>query len=177
MGSGSRPPIGHLHSARCPSAVAGLVIAVVVDSVQGGPWRTLPHIFVEGQEGLVPSLAYFDSTPAVILVCAMVWIAASIAHRFPCFVRPRVDHAVPIVQCRANVFNVAPATECMAGIEATSELYGSIPAVAERDVAGEPSPFGAHMVGGSLNHNKSSEPLSDVILLRLSRHERIITDA
>lgn len=76
------PTVPALFKTVCPTAVAWLVIAVVVDSFDAQTFWPIPHV---GQEGLKypPSIADRNSTTAVILKISVLGIGASLNHAEP----------------------------------------------------------------------------------------------
>lgn len=49
-----------------PTAISGLIVARVVDSINRHLWRRLTHVFQEGFKAIAPALAHFDAAAAVI---------------------------------------------------------------------------------------------------------------
>src|SRR5690606_30103385 len=86
--------VAGLHIRCCPATVARLVVAVVVDPVNGmKPGRPRPHIPVEVREVLAPSVTDLDAATAVVGVGPDVGVAATglhanpdtiLGHREPC---------------------------------------------------------------------------------------------
>lgn len=60
------PGIIHLFSMRCPCAIFGAVVTVIVNAIQGISFRALAHI-TNKQEKVVPSVANLDSAMPIIL--------------------------------------------------------------------------------------------------------------
>jgi hypothetical protein len=85
-----------LLSRRRPPAVGGLVIPVIVDSVDGVfRRRTRPHIFIERGEAVPPSVANRDPASTVVTKARSDWVEAPLFHRSPGSPLRRVFHAVP----------------------------------------------------------------------------------
>ena len=83
------PLINSLLVACGPSAVARLVVAVVVDAIQGMRLRRFtPHIVKEVLEGAprirVPSVADRDPAPAIVRVTDVLRVVTALSHRKPC---------------------------------------------------------------------------------------------
>src|SRR6478736_6735859 len=75
---------------RCnPSAIARLVIAVVVDAVNLLAFRHFPHIGKEVVEQL-PPLTDLDTPPAVVLVLLGLWVHAPTAYVGPDAIHARL---------------------------------------------------------------------------------------
>lgn len=108
----------------CPSAVPRLVVAIVVDAVDGHADRLAVHVGKEVLER-APSLAHADPAPSIGIVVAERAILAAASHRAPRLVRGRFAHAM------------RPTRPAVARGEATSPLR-SLPseAAAARCVAG-----------------------------------------
>lgn len=67
-----------------PSAVAWLVVAVVVDTVQRvRRARAQTHVADEAGVGLFPSAAHGNSSFAIVGVSEVLWIVASVSHLLP----------------------------------------------------------------------------------------------
>jgi hypothetical protein len=80
------PAISNLFRLSGPPAVAGLVVAIGVDSVDGVAWAgTSPHICEERGEVVAPSIADRDAAPAIVRVASGPRVSASRQHA-----RPRV---------------------------------------------------------------------------------------
>lgn len=73
-----------LFGARGPAAIARLVVAIVVDSIQrmGRTWPR-SHIIVKSLEGFVPPLANFDTASPVFRVLRICWCRATPEHACP----------------------------------------------------------------------------------------------
>ncbi len=78
----SGPSVRGLLCARGPSAVAWLVVPIVVDSLDRELWWARPHV---GQEVLVgsPTLAERDASGSVVGERLRLWIEASLLDRSP----------------------------------------------------------------------------------------------
>src|SRR5579859_11850 len=80
-----------------PTAVAWLVVPVVVDPINGPTSRAFAHV---GEKVLerVPALAHRDPATAVVVVGDVAGISAPIKHVFPRPVSGRITQAVPGVR-------------------------------------------------------------------------------
>jgi hypothetical protein len=92
----------HLNSAASPTTVGRLVIAVIVDAIQGHFWRWLAHIRYEILK-LLPAFANPNASAAIAGKVLVIRIPASLTHRHPYRVRPRaglsmrdLNHALSI---------------------------------------------------------------------------------
>ena len=84
-------PILHLLTSRRPLAIGGVVIAIVVDAVDGVVRRRLkPHVGKEVRERMLPSVAHTDSSAAVVSVGVVLLVVAAITHVLPSDVLGRV---------------------------------------------------------------------------------------
>lgn len=70
-----------------PSAVAGLVIAIIVSSIQCHVFRPFSHILSKSFEAVPPTLANRYPSAAVVLPHFVIRIAASVNHPSPRIVR------------------------------------------------------------------------------------------
>lgn len=75
---------------RSPTAVARLVVAVVVNAVERAAFRPLPHVHQKILKGQ-PSFADRDATAAVSFVGRVIFLIASDFHRLPRAIRPRLS--------------------------------------------------------------------------------------
>jgi hypothetical protein len=71
-----------------PTAIAGFVMAIIVDAVQGSPGRTIAHVSQECLERLTPSLADGNAPAAIPEIGAMAGVGTSLNHPMPRAVRP-----------------------------------------------------------------------------------------
>lgn len=60
-----------------PFAVTGLVVPVHVNSFKCHPFGAVAHVFVEGFERIIPSLAHRDASPTITFKMGILWIEAS----------------------------------------------------------------------------------------------------
>lgn len=68
---------------RRPSAVARLVVPIVVYPIDRRTVRARTHVREERREVFAPAIADSNSTAAVVAICAIGRIAASLSHRAP----------------------------------------------------------------------------------------------
>ena len=80
--SGIVSSISHLHSVGCPSAVAGLIVAVIVNPIQGCVGWAISHVFSE-QLIRVPPFANFYTSTAVVTIVHSFRIQAPLSHTHP----------------------------------------------------------------------------------------------
>lgn len=76
--------VGHLLPMRSPSAVARLIVSVIVNSVERViRSRLLTHVFKECCEGILPAIAHGDAATSVMFVGLLRWVKASIFGTHP----------------------------------------------------------------------------------------------
>lgn len=99
----------------CPSAIARIVITVVIDSIDRHFWRALAHICKEVVE-LLPTFANSYSASAVDVKVRGLFVRAPLNKRAPTFVSSRVAQAVALVSTPGfGVFDLkASARLCIA---------------------------------------------------------------
>ena len=78
---------------RRPFCVAGLVVSVVVYSVECKSGRSWPDVSIEVLE-FMPPLADGDPAPTVEVVVDRIWTVAALKHAAPNLIFRRVGHAV-----------------------------------------------------------------------------------
>lgn len=79
---------------RGPSAVSGLVAAVIVRAVKRGSWQRIAHVGIEILEG-PPPLAHADAPASIVGEAWFVGVEATRQHAAPDFMSARPGHAVP----------------------------------------------------------------------------------
>lgn len=79
-------PIQHLIFLRRPFAIAGFVIAIIVNSFNRKAFRSFSHILKECREAVRPSSTHSNAAPAVVGIRRMLGIAASLFHVEPYFI-------------------------------------------------------------------------------------------
>lgn len=105
------PSVAGLLDVRSPSAIAGLVVSVSVDSVQRMFRRRAPaHVSEEPGKTAEPFGAHTDATSAVRVEFDVVRIVAAVFHRCPRLVLLRFGHAVPLSFSAHR--QIADATAC-----------------------------------------------------------------
>lgn len=117
---GSFPSIASLRQSIGPAAVARLVPFVRVDSVEGHPAWTLPHIRQEALE-FAPSVTDRCAYSAVARVARTARIATPLDHAIPRLVRPGSVHSVCSLPFRRHLPDEAPARPYKTSSEA---VYG-----------------------------------------------------
>lgn len=76
-------PVSLLGLHASPAAVAGLVIAFVVDPVKGEAVRTRPHVLRKGGEAFAPTVTDLYPASAVVPALPVVRVIAATAHIAP----------------------------------------------------------------------------------------------
>src|SRR5688572_297196 len=77
----------------CPPTIAGLVVAIHVNALNGVPRRRVAHVSIEVLK-CAPSFADCNATSAIFFVLRGIWIAASAEHAAPLDVHPAVLFAM-----------------------------------------------------------------------------------
>jgi hypothetical protein len=72
---------------RPPSAIARLIVPVVVDAINCQARWSFTHIGEKVLEAVKPTFADSDASPTVMFEKAFVWVAASRPHVHPRFMR------------------------------------------------------------------------------------------
>ncbi len=108
--------VGPLLFRRRPAAIARLIIAVVIDSVNGmlGRWAR-PHVGRECLETHSPSLAHRNAASSVVLKICEPAIAASVDHVRPNVVNRSTRHAVLKIH-HGGAFSPKAAAACCVAI-------------------------------------------------------------
>jgi hypothetical protein len=114
-------PILSLLFARGPLAVAGFVVAVVVDALDGvrGAFGRA-HIFNEGSERVVPALADRNSSSSVTVKVFEMRVSATVPHRSPRVISGRSDFVCGMTPKRIGGATLATAASALAGLERLS---------------------------------------------------------
>jgi len=96
--------VGALFLGRCPSAIRRLVVAVVVDPVEGktSGWAW-PHVFEECRERAQPPLANLYSAAAISRIFLGSWVRAAGFHSRPYLVLGRSAEAVLSDHCEPSL--------------------------------------------------------------------------
>lgn len=81
--SGRDASIAHLLVCSSPSAIAFLVIAIVVDSIKAKSWRTFTHVSNECLERIKPFFRHTDATTSVMSVLLVIGVGAAILSKCP----------------------------------------------------------------------------------------------
>ncbi len=141
-----------------PSTVVGTVIPVVVDSLNGPPFRGFAHISQETVE-IAPALTNANSSAAVFGIGGGVGIAAALAHAAPDVVNPLARLAMPKHGVRLLGLNAAAGLLTTVGDVVAEGLHGA-PAVALKE---PPGLSVAWLVLDAANRDQPVEPLSSEI--------------
>jgi hypothetical protein len=122
-----------------PSAVAGLIIAIIVHAIKSQPKWSPAHIFDECKKTISPSFTDRNSPSAVVAIFKRLRIAASLDHATPCtmfwpsFTWPRRAVNKPgIIRASlslkaATPFDFSPAKISSCGNDCPSAITPAIP--------------------------------------------------
>lgn len=115
----------------CPTAVARLVIAFVVDAVKGKSLRrTGAHVFEKALEPQPPVADRYTS-PAVVMPKWRFWIAATSEHSLPRQIGRRFNLSIAGMSVLSDcLFVKAAATEMLPKLEVASSHQLCFPAIA-----------------------------------------------
>lgn len=100
-----------------PSAVLGRVRPVVVDSFEGKPWRAQPHIRQEGREVVYPTVAYSDTSAAVVVPSRVGRVSTASLHVHPAVEFARLGGSVREIHAAGVLGFGAPARDGLSGPE------------------------------------------------------------
>lgn len=92
-----QPSVSDLGCPGNPSAIDGLVVAVIVDPVEFVLGRPSTHVVKEGHNGVSPALADGDSARSVVLVGLAPRVETTLDHHLPYLVLGRVPKPVPLL--------------------------------------------------------------------------------
>lgn len=99
------PSVLVLCGAVSPSAVARLIVAVIVDAVNRViAFGARPHIFKEAAKRLKPSVTHGNATPTVVLIVRLVRVIATIFHACPTFI---LRHCSPVRSIERSSFLIS----------------------------------------------------------------------
>lgn len=130
------PSIAGLLAFGRPAAVAGFVMAVVVDALYRVRWRRLlPHVGEKGREVVAPAIADRDTAATVIGVVVRVLIEAARFHSGPRDVLAGLLARARVAMCRR-----AAAGRRVADPQVCRANRGIAPAVAAADPIGRTGP-------------------------------------
>jgi predicted TIM-barrel fold metal-dependent hydrolase len=142
-----------------PSAIAQLVVAVVVDAVEQHAWWWFAHVFKERLESIAPAVTDRDAPTAVFAELRVFRIGAALLHRGPTLVGGsaappmRASEGAKLFAVEAFATEDVPAEE---GVAANDLLR---PAIAQAVPHGAPVPV--HV--GKADNRQSSETLTSDI--------------
>jgi hypothetical protein len=119
--------IAHLLAPCGPAAIAGLVSLIVIDAVEGKPWRRLSHVGKEIFENQ-PALAYCDPSASPISKSFVFRIAASLLHRRPATIDRRVFGSKAVFEI--EVVPRASAASRLASLQVAAGSWFFYPAIA-----------------------------------------------
>lgn len=146
-----RPLVRPLLQAGCPSNIARLVPAVVVDTIDGVPSsRARSDIGKEVLETVPPASTHNNAPPAVVSELRVVWVFAALDHRLPYRIlacsRPASRYRLPVRDVLASLARPLPTPE---------------PLRVGREDRAAVTPAQPHCLPGrarrSLNHRQQSE--------------------
>lgn len=137
-----------------PSAIAWLVVAVVVDSVNRVAWGPSSHISEEVFE-LLPSLAHFDAASAVILVFMVFHILATRNHSQPNVVLRGARHSVDREASKGSLGTQTSAASTLPHDYMIAPCLCGVAAITGKQPV---------LVSCALDRNKSAEALTGDVL-------------
>lgn len=82
-------PIVTLLDSGCPSAIAGLVRAVIVYAVKRCSWRTIAHVTIKGREVIAPVIRHANSAASIPRKGIVILAVAAFLGGLPAFVLAR----------------------------------------------------------------------------------------
>ncbi len=164
-----RPTILSLLFISRPSAIAWLIIAIIIDSLKRHPRIWLcAHIIYEVLKRLPPAVANHYASTLIVLVLLMFWIQTARLHAIPGIVFSRSSTAMCNILRSSHACLNASATFGMPADQVGSSYHCYLPALAQG--LPESSPI------SSFRQFYDSEPpklMSDEIQLHTSRVSRI----
>lgn len=139
---------------RGPSTVIWAVVAVVIGAIQRmhRGWSR-SHVLIETLKRRLPTVAYFNSAAAIILVTLLLWIAAPVDHIRPHVVLGSVDESMLCLDSLELLSSEAPAALCVSGCQRPSHDYDFPAAFAPA------APIGFSLFGGIVAQNSESSEL------------------
>lgn len=171
-----RSGVAGLGCGRRPSTVAGLVVPVVVDSIDGEdcsavpfPFGTRAHVFQERLKAATPSGANGDATRSVVLVSRAAG-GTPFNHGSPDFVLGRPAQTVRGLGSARPFPMKASAALAASG----SQIAGSRTSFATTVASTKPHHLTMTVVLKSADNRESAEPLTSQI--SKSRHQAIIRE-
>ncbi len=123
--------IQSLFLAGSPPAVAGFIIAVIINPLNCHPGRSRPHIFNEGIERRNPPLAYSYAASTIAAVILHFRIQTPLLHLLP-YMPDRIGaKAMGVAEIRRCCPPYTATTDRVPGMEAIESYKTGIPAVAQ----------------------------------------------
>lgn len=89
--------VSDLNCSRCPSAVFGFIVSVVVNTVKFESIRAITHVLKECFEAIAPSFTHRDASAAVSAIVGSFRVKASGFSMTPRSVFTRPSHTVGLV--------------------------------------------------------------------------------
>jgi hypothetical protein len=97
------PFIQGLFSMSSPSAIAGFIITIVVDTFDTVPRARLwPHVFIESKKRSVPLRTNLNTPTTIVLVSLAFGVIATCTHRLPRFIFTRIGHTMTFITTLFN---------------------------------------------------------------------------
>ena len=135
----------------CPAAIAGLVIAIVVDPIKQLANRLFPHVGIEVLEAMPPTIADRDASTTPVFELLVVGVVTALKHALPSFVRLGFDAIAGVtVRCSSRNSDLSTQTAARMGkptsdIALVSNAFGAAvaakaPALAVNRFKGDQSP-------------------------------------
>lgn len=150
--------VSHLFGACRPSAITRFVVSVVVDAVQAvSGTRLAAHVIKKGCVGMKPTVAYSDSTAAVVHPVFSGAVAAPPSHVFPCpvFDGPSVAMSLISLACAIGLkASAALSVACAQSITRDSNQASTEASAAPLDQSSTVSLFRC------VHHRQATEDLS-----------------
>lgn len=165
----NRSPIVVLLFSRSPTAVAWLVIAVIVDAVKGSTTRAWSHVLKKLSEIVLPLWADRNTSSTVVFVRRKRPVSATGSHGVPRVVFARHGGLI------AHGGSVrGRSTRCVFGAQTTTTSRHSIPnmrpsldgnfaAITAHDIHRQFRSAGRQVTGSALQNNKPAESFPDVV--------------
>lgn len=140
-----------LRARRGPSAIAGFVMPIRVDAVEGPAVRARSHVFIEGDEVIHPRTAHSDAAPTIPRIVVILLVIAARACAIPRLIFATV---IALADCLQVATASTPATLRVIPQQIVRRHGHSAPAVT---LTGPPY---APRCGGAMSHHERSESLS-----------------
>lgn len=160
------PAVSSLLRLRCPTAIRRLVVAVVIDTIQGMLWRRLAsHVSQEVLERCAPSLTDRDSAPSVVCPRSSFSIKAATLHVGPRPIFRRLPSVANLSVTQASFSSFAQLTKetattsCRSASQVPRHNRSFFSAVAQAD----PAHVTMVPIGRARQHYKPPEALANQV--------------